>query len=692
MRVRGSAAVALAIVLALTTFLELAADTVELYDGTKVETDSLTYDGREFTLKDDKKVPLNAVKSIALQAPEVSRELTGEVSEDVKQLLQMANEAQKQFPDSKAIILIDQGKEEMRQDQTHLYTYRVAVKILHSDRLSFADRSLGFEEERSRARVIQARSIDPDGTVHNYDPASVKITEPARGAVYFGRGKSITYTIPCVKVGSIVDYTHQWEVFNPYDWEMFFPSWSFAGEDPFVESTMEITIPRTKTLNYLAERMPPDAQKPTEIIGQDTHTYKWQLKNQPAVIKEPYMPPIADIVPHLECSPFSDFNYIKEWATQRIPPRMKPTAELESLVAEVTKNAQTEEEKIAALYHYVQQNIDYISIKGSIASGLCGHPAAETLRNKYGDCIDCAILFATLLRIAGVEEAYPVWVNTNTSPRIPTKIATLGGNHAITQIRTGDKTFFLDPTASYYRYPTFRWDDHGIVALNPLTGTLYEVEPPDPSLEAENYEMEVSLSQNGDAEVKQKFTATGSTEAAYRAFFDKQNEERKLKYQQSLINSYSPSAKLISYSTRNEKDTSKPFEWRCEFVLPSYITNAGDVVILRIPGLEYEFPEVALQERKYDIHYPTVSQVTHHVVMNLPDTYKVRYVPAAVRFVSSYCSYGANYTVQGNKIVFEDKYIRSKRIVPVADYAAHKEILQKIASYSRQRVFLQAGK
>jgi hypothetical protein len=370
---------------------------------------------------------------------------------------------------------------------------------------------------------------------------------------------------------------------------------------------------------------------------------------------------------------------------------MEPTPELQNLVKEVTKDAQTEDEKIAALYYYVQQNIQYISIKGSIASGLCGHPASETFKNKYGDCIDCAILFAALLRIAGVE-AYPVWVNTNDSPRIPTTIPTLGGNHAITQIVSGGKTFFLDPTASYYRYPAFRWDDHGVVALNPLAGTFYEIEPPDPSLEAENYEMEVSLSENGNAEVKQKFTATGTIEAAYRSFFDRQNEERKLKYQQRLINSYSPGAKLISYATKNEKDLSEPFQWRCEFALPNYTTSAGDIVILRVPGLEYEFPEVALQERKYDIHYASVSQITHHVVLNLPDSYTVRFVPAAACFESPYCSYEAKYTVDGSKIVFEDKFIRGKRIVPVADYAAHKGVLQKIASYSRQRVFLQSGK
>jgi transglutaminase-like putative cysteine protease len=687
MRVR----IFVAIILALAIFPQLAADTVELYDGTKIKTDSLTYNGRELTLKDDRKIPISDVKSISTQAAESSTQAKPEVAEDVKQLLTMAEEAQKQFPGSKAIILVDQGKEEMRLDGTHLYTYRVAVKILHSDRLTFADRSLGFEEERSLARVISARSIDPDGAVHNYDPAAVKISEPARETVYFGRGKRLTYTIPDVKVGSIVDYTQQWEVFNPYDWEMFFPSWSFAGEDPFVDSTIEITIPRTKTLHYLAERMPPEAQKPTEIIGKDTITYKWQLKNQPALIKEPYMPPVADVLPHLECSPFPDFNYIKEWATKRILPRMQATPELQNLVKEVTKNAQTEEEKIAALYHYVQQNIQYISIKGSIASGICGHPASETFRNKYGDCIDCAIFFATLLRIAGVE-SYPVWVNTNNSPRIPTRIATLGGNHAITQVRTGDRTFFLDPTANYYRYPAFRSDDHGIIALNPLTGTLYEVDPPDPSLEAENYEMAVSLSENGDAEVKQKFTATGSTEAAYRSFFDRQNEERKLKYQQRLINSYSPGAKLISYVTRNEKDLSKPLEWHCQFILPSYATTAGDMLILRIPGLEYEFPEVALQERKYDIHYPTVSRITHRVVIGLPETYKVRYIPDPIRLESSYCSYEAKYSVQGNNITFEDRFTRAKRIVPVADYAAHKEVLQKIASYSRQRLFLQTGK
>ncbi|MFH1421606.1 MAG: DUF3857 and transglutaminase domain-containing protein [Planctomycetota bacterium] len=666
----------------------LSADSIEMHDGANMKTDSLTYDGREFTTSEKSKIPLEKVKTITIKTEEAKAEVNNRVPDDVKELLQSAIVAEKLFPDSKLIVLMDYGKDEMTLEKTFRNTYEYAAKILDIKKNSFSTMTLGYNEERTKIKILLARSIDPDGTVYNYDTDSIKISEPTREAGHFGKGKILTYTIPGIKEGSIVHIIHQWEEFNPSDPELFFPSWSFASEDPFVDSRIEISIPRSKKLYYLSMNIPPEFEKPREIYGKETVSYIWQLKNQPAVVKEPKMPPVGDVVPRIRCSLFEDFTYIKELASKRLLSRMQPTPEIENFVKDLIKNIKTEENKIAILYHYVQQNIEYISIKGSIASGLCGHPAAETFANKYGDCIDVAILFSTMLKIIDVE-AYPVWVYTNHSGTRPTKITTFGGNHAITQIYSGDKAFFLDCTATHYRFPAFRWDDHGVIALNPILGTLVEVPVPAPSLEADNYRMDIVLLENGDAQVKQIFTATGSTEAGYRRFFDRQAEDRKVKYQQSLINHYSPGAKFIEYSTKNAKDLSKPFEWYCQFVLPDYITTAGNIGIMKAPGLNYEFPEVALEKRKYDIYYSTVTQTTHRVSFVLPNSYKVKYIPEEIHINSPYCSYDAKYTVRDNTITFEDKYSLLKRIVPVENYTEYRENCRKIAAYSRQRIFLE---
>jgi transglutaminase-like putative cysteine protease len=466
-----SAAIALAVVL-LAALAAWADVLVTLRDGREIRTDSVTYDGARLKLADGTVCTRDEVKRIALiHEGQEQRGADSGAAEDVQDLLDESKEATRRFPDAKMILLVDYGREEKRSNGTWLLRYRTTAKILHPEMLSMATQGLFYEKERERPKIAQARSIDPDGTVHEYDPASVKISEPSREDVYFGRGEQMTYQIPGVKVGSIVDFTHELEVFNPYDPDMFFTSWFFASTDPFVHSRIEVVMPRNQELYYFTRNMPAEARKPKVLFGQDSTTYIWEMKNQDAVTEEPYMPPVGDVVPYLECSPFKDWSHIKKWASDRLLTRMKPTETLTKLVGELTQDMEDTDRKIAALYHYVQRNIEYISAKGSIASDMCGHPACETFASRRGDCIDCAILLSTLLRIAGVE-AYPVWVNTNDSVEITRDIPNLGGNHAITEMVRDNRIFYLDPTASNYRYPAIREDDHGVYAINPILARI----------------------------------------------------------------------------------------------------------------------------------------------------------------------------------------------------------------------------
>jgi transglutaminase-like putative cysteine protease len=681
----------LIVALLLTAIVAAQADViVTFHDGKEVRTASVTYDGHTIKLADGTTCARGALKRIAL-IHEQPRE-TGaavETPEDVAELLETAREAVKRFPNAKSILLVDYAYEEKRANGTLLYRYRTTVKILHPDLLTMATQGLYFEEERTKPRIVQARSIDPDGTVHNYDPAAVKISEPSRDAVSYGRGKRMMYQIPQVKVGSIVDFTHEYEIFNPYDPEMFFPWWNFAGTEPFVHTKLEIVMPRGQELHYAARNIPEESRKPLIIPGQQTTTYVWEMRNQPGVIEEPYMPPVSDIVPHLECSPFADWSHIKKWASERLERRMKATKELEELVAAQTKGIEETHGKIAALYHYVQRNIQYNSIKGSIASGMCGHPASDTFEKKRGDCIDVAVLLSAFLRIAGIQEACPVWVSTNDSSTIPTEIPTLGGNHAIVEIHLDDRIFYLDPTATNFRYPAFRPDDHGVYAINPILAMTNFITVPDASENGVSTEYAVNLSPDGHASIKFLQLRTGGWEAGLRGYFIRSNKEEIEKALRSMVNSYAPGGKLGPHEIKNAKDLTKQLEWHMNFTLPNYATKAGDLLILRIPGLSYSFPEVALEKRKYDIDYKSSEQIRHKVTLNVPEGYRVKYLPPDIELNSEYATYSATCKQEGDTITFEDCYRQLTRYVPVKDYASHRAQLQKIARYSKEHIFFE---
>jgi hypothetical protein len=73
-----------------------------------------------------------------------------------------------------------------------------------------------------------------------------------------------------------------------------------------------------------------------------------------------------------------------------------------SLVA-ITRGLDSDEEKVAALLHWVAQNIRYFGLTMGKGEGYTLHPGTMTFRDRAGVCKDIAGMLVTMLRAAGYE-------------------------------------------------------------------------------------------------------------------------------------------------------------------------------------------------------------------------------------------------------------------------------------------------
>ncbi len=669
------------------------ADTIELHNGRTITVDKASFDGTTFVLPGGEKIPLSEVRKYNVgvkteKAPEKKKAAPG----DVQALLAEAKRAEKLFPRAKCITLIDTGVSTRRPDGSHLYHYHGAVLIRHRDKLELANKTFGEEENRYRKKIIMVRSIAPDGTVYELDRSTIKKSKLSREGAFYGRGTQYSFTIPGVRVGSIIDYIYEYDTYNPYDRRMFFPGWYFGSEEPVMDSCYTVTVPKGYKMFWVYLNMPEDKCKPRVTTTADTVSWTWHTREMPGIIKEPDMPDLGDILPRLEGFPFDkgDWKYIVSWAGAKMKTRMESTKEIKDIVKKCTDGAATEEEKIAALYYFVQRDIGYVSIKGSTASGMFGHPAAHTLKNGYGDCIDKAILFATLLSEAGIT-AYPIWINTNDRATEITEYPTIGGNHAINEIHQGGRVYFLDATAEFanYRFPFFRSDDHGVAAINPMLGTITPIPVPAPEMNARTTRADLEVLPNGGVNMSLTNTFTGDEEAGWRGWFEKADPERVRQWFQQFVNSNAPGSKIRSCNVENKADVSKPFRMTLDFLMPGYATRAGGLFIFNMPIYGFNFPEAGLEKRRYDLRYSTSLMRSHHYRIRIPDNFTVRFVPKPLEIKNPHASYSASYTVNGNSITFASTFKRKDRIIPAADYGEYRKFLQTVKTYSKGRVFLE---
>lgn len=676
-------------------FITLApADVIDLTNGETVSGGIVQFEDNTAILG-GKRVERGEITRITLQsdrqqdyAEQASRRQFDKIA-NVDYLIKRATEAEKEYPDASGIVIIDHGTYELKLDGSRTYSYHFAGKILDQSTLGWGQRSLGFEEGRSRVKINYARVISPEGEIAWWDTSDYTISEPSEGGVFFSYGKVLSATFPGVGIGSIVEYHFESETYNPFDRNFFTPGFYFQDDVPTLESRCTVTIPRDKKLNYRNYNWPKGNDSPSISEDENTITYEWLIENSPPFLEEPQAPSYGDLVPRVDASLFQDWDYIYGWLGGLMESRMVATEEIKAKVGEITEGATNMADSINRIYIWVQREIHYISIKGSVASGQTGHEAQFTFEKKYGDCTDKSILFSTMLREIGVE-AYPIILMTNDEEDIPRDIPDLSGNHAITLVYLDGKKVFLDPTSTTHVFPYYRSDDVGVTYVCPLCRDWDTTYIPQPEDNAQHIEIHAVLDKNGDMTAKYVASYTGDYEAGYRGFWESQPAENREIVLQNWMSYSIPGAEVTNWTLPGVDDLTVPFREEMQLRVNSYPTQAADLWILQMPEVENKlsFKEVSLGERRFPIEYTAPYRESHRITFELPEGTKIEYLPEDIEIENAYAGYSASYSIIDGKVVFEDTYDLKKRIVPPEDYKEYRAFCRRISQYVHQKVFL----
>lgn len=671
------------------------ADTIILHNGKTVKADKFSIRDSKVVLPDGTKINISEIKALNFLGERRGDSGVKNVyaSKDVREILAMADKAEKMFPGVKAVHLVDHGTNTYNADGTQAYQYHFVGRILNESMMHWADNTFWIDPNKNSVEIIMARSISRDGKVSYLDKKNIRTTSPSsdKDPTIFGEQnyKLKTYTIPNVEVGSVVEYIFKMEMFNTYDKNQWYPSWYFGDEEtPVVDSTFEIVIPKDRELNWITKNLPEKNSKPKITEDGKTRHYVWNMKNVLPILKEPDSPPVSEFLPRVKCSLFKDMDYLHAWLGKMISRRIILTDELKKFTLELTKDAKTDDEKMAKIYHFIQQQIRYISIKGSISSSLAGHEAWHTFKNKYGDCIDKAILFSAMLQAVNIK-AYPVVVKTNDAPKSLTpEIPVLDGNHAITEVHHGGRVFYLDTTATNYRYPHFRDDDQNIYAWNPILKQINYIKVVPPEYNMRDVSASMELGYEGNASMKQLIKYNGSMESSYRYWFKLLKPEQFKQWLQGVINNQHPGSTLKDYRTGDPTNLEKQLDLMMDYTMQGAAKRAGNLLIMQLP-VYYDKSGLTLQKRKYPLKYRSSGGKKTVLKIKLPDGFKIRFVPKAISFKNKYASFESKFTESGNELTFEGTFKRYLTIVPPEDYASYKADIQKMLDFIEQPVILE---
>ena len=670
----------------------LQAGVITTSTGEPIEASSISYKNGQIyfnSASETKSLDRRDIRDISFSAKTPQKkEVSITDAGDLANYVEKANELAAKYPDAQYIKVLSESNSRYRHDGTNIYRHRSIKYIAKDEALGLAHFTLTFDPDRDRIKIIHARCLTPDGEVHNLESDQIKISKETTGSVYFNNYQSIAFSIPGVTVGSLIDYSYEMEEFNPYDTNIFSGRTYFQSSCPIGEKILRVSVPTEKKLYYFSKNLDEKYATPTIIEAVDSVLYTWKMTDMPPVIGEPSMPPLREVVPSLYYSIQKDHKYLNAKLKPMYEKRSVLTDDVKAKVDELVKDCKTLNEKIAKLYYFCQQEIRYICIKANMGSNQLGHPADETLKNKYGDCTDKSMLLSVMLKHIGVE-AYPVLILTNDEGKSVRELGIFDDNHSITEVHLDGRIFYLDSTATDYRYPYFRMDDHETNARNIVLETQRTVPLPPPEDNAMLSINKIVLEPDGTTHIDSEYTYNGPNESHKRGYARNLKPEEYEKAIRQSISAMTADYKLELATYTNPLDFDTQFRSHMVYTLNRFAPKSGKYMIFSIPYFELSFPSVSLQKRKYPIQYTTSSLETNQLSIKIPEGYSVKYLPPALRVQSPYVEFEIIYDQQGDEIDITRKIAFPQRFVPVEDYETYKSDLEKIAHSSKQKIFLE---
>jgi Domain of Unknown Function with PDB structure (DUF3857)/Transglutaminase-like superfamily len=660
---------------------------ITLLDGSEIVVESIEYQGERLICPDGKAFAREQVKKIVfLKGSRGWRyEPTEPNLKGYRAYLKEGKRLAERYPGFAVYGVEDENLWIKNPDGTSSYEIRVIYYIAKDEGKSYASGSRWFVEERKRLAFLALRSISGDLNVANVEPARIQKAKVDGRHRFFQRGSGVFYQIPQAQVGGLVEIHVREENFNPFDPKIWFPINWFQTRIPIARSSFIVRVPENMKINHVSRHMPDGTEKPLIEKKEGMTEYKWLTGEMPAMIPEPSSPKWDIVTPLVTVSPFFDWDYLFDWGRKTIGDKCEPDKNVRKMALKVVNGAKTDHEKTALIYHFVQKNVRYISIKGSVGSGWGGHPAWMTLQNRFGDCIDKAILLTAMLKTVGIE-AEPVVINAGGGLQLMKYIPTMYANHAITRVTINGESFYLDSTGSVNRYPTF--GPGGEIAWLEFSKKL-EVIPSTPSsMNHITTNFRITFRQDSGMRVKRKTTAVGRLESRLRRRLTGMKEkDRKEGYMKEAAK-LSPGGELLGFSDKGVDDLANPVLCKVEWDFPNYIHQSGDLRFFKLPFNDVKFHEISLAQRKYDLDFRAGLSSTKNYEIILPAGYKVATVPDDLDLHDKYFSIIARYEVSGDKLKFTFHFQREACTVPLSDYPEYRKNALKAEKYFQQFIFI----
>lgn len=559
------------------------------------------------------------------------------------------------------------------------------------------------------AEFRYANVYKADGSTIRLDVSKAQdYTAPAR-SIYWG-ARQIMLEVGQLQPGDIVEYAidkkgftyallasgQEEERFIPPMRGQFYDIVPFWCQHPTLRKVYQVTLPMEKEIQFQFYQGECNSSMRYE---DNRRIYRFSKTNVLPFAKEPNMVDLYDAAPKLMMSSTPRWQDKSLWfhKTNEDYGSFAAYAPAQKKVNAIIRGKKTEMEKIAALTHWVADNIRYAGITMGKGEGFTLHNTEMNYTDRCGVCKDIAGTLISFLRMAGFE-AYPAM--TMAGSRVES-IPADHFNHCVAVVKLSNGTYMpLDPT--WVPFCREVWSS-AEQQQNYLPGVpegsdlcITPVSAP------ENHYVRIrannKLEKNGTLMGQFTITAEGQSDLSIRRIFTTGWQTDWKNSMENQLLAVSPKAKLLSVDWgKNPKDyQAAPVKITFRYEIPDYAITGKEEMLVKPLTMNnlynqirtYLYINTSLSERKYGFKDACSRLIELDETIQLPKGYALSN-PLEKQETGSAADFEGYIRQQGNKIEIHQKLALKKRVYEASDWQAVKAALNAHTTFGNYLIINQ---
>ncbi|WP_316820660.1 DUF3857 domain-containing protein [Pedobacter gandavensis] len=474
-----------------------------------------------------------------------------------------------------------------------------------------------------------------------------------------------------------------------------YPSWNTASDFGMAveKSSYTFKIPKELSFKYLKSK----GLKTDSALVKDKMEYKWSCAAIPALDTEPLSTGLKNVNPWVTVAP-NQFEYdnskanienwknLGSWMFDLSKNSQVLAAPAKNKVQSMISSAATPEEKVKVLYQYLQENTRYVGVQ----LGIGGYQpiAAEKVSTvNYGDCKGLSNYMKSLLEEAGIKSN--LVVIGNGMPSLNRKYASMNqANHMILCVPMAKDTTWLECTSNYNPAGFIGNNNAGrtVLLVTEEGGKLVETPGLKPESNYMRCKTKVDLNEEGSAVIQ---IDTKYANAQYEDQLGMMHTEP-INQRKRILNSLSvPNIEITSLSY-TQPDKNQPII-NSSILLKSsqLLTKGADKLFLTLNLLNRVDNTLALVENRktpFAVKYGYMDE--DEVVYQIPQGFKVEFIPKDVTIDSEFGKYTATAVVKDNTLIYTRKIIISNKTYPAEKYNDYVAFRKKLYQADKQKSIL----